>query len=106
LLAANGGVFTEEGARIFDVLSDAETLYYLGVTVNEEEVRVAIEATQSRPGALYRIQDPQLATVEAAHSQEQAETNTHVGSFNSDEDYWAYIGDASSEEETNITAMR
>jgi hypothetical protein len=52
LLAANGGVFTEEGARIFDVLSDAETLYYLGVTVNEEEVRAAIEATQSRPGAL------------------------------------------------------
>jgi len=100
LLAANRGVFTEEGERIFNVLSDAETLYYLGVTVNEEEVRAAIEAIESRPDTLYRIRDPQVTTAEAARSQERAETNTYIGGF---EDY---IGYASSEEETNVTAMR
>ena len=107
LLAANGGVFTEEGARIFEVLSDAETSYYLGETVNEEEVRAAIEAAQARPGSLFRIQDPLVATAEAARSQERAEHNEYLGGLepNSDEYYWAYIGDAS-EEETSVTAMK
>jgi hypothetical protein len=108
LLAANSARFTEEGARVFDVLSDAETSYYLGVTVDEEEVWAAIEVAQSRPESLFRYQYLQSPTAEAARSWDRAETNESIGYLepDSDEDYhWAYIGDASLEG-TNVTAMR
>jgi hypothetical protein len=92
---------TEEGRRLYMVFFEAERGYYLGNTVDEEEVKAAIEAAWSLPQeSLFKMWD----------SAEQAEQITYMGDTepnSEDEDYWlANFSDTPSDEDGYHMATR
>jgi hypothetical protein len=73
---------TEEGRRLYMVFFEAERGYHLGNTVDEEEVKAAVEAAWLLPQeSLFKMWD----------SAEQAEHITYMGDTepnSEDKDYW------------------